>query len=118
MGLTYLNVSVANPARPEDSRRVQFLVDSGAMYSIVPRQILEDLGIRPHSIQRLALANGSEIQRALGSAYFEYDGGRGASPVIFGEPGDALVLGAFSLEAMGFIIDPIRRQLRPAPMVV
>ena len=42
----------------------------------------------------------------------------GASPVIFGEEGDSCLLGMVSLEALGYILDPIRRELRPLPMVL
>ncbi len=42
----------------------------------------------------------------------------GAAPVIFGEPGDATLLGTVTLESLGLILDPIRRELRPLPMIV
>ena len=37
---------------------------------------------------------------------------------MFGEQGDAPVLGAFTLEALGFFLDLLRRELRPLPMVM
>lgn len=46
------------------------------------------------------------------------NGHRAASPVIFGERGDSTLLGTVSLEALGFVLDPIRRELRPLPMVL
>ena len=41
---------------------------------------------------------------------------RGAAPVIFGEPGDATLLGAVTLESLGFVLDAVRRDLLPLPM--
>lgn len=38
--------------------------------------------------------------------------------MIFGEEGDSTLLGTVSLEALGFILDPIRRELRSLPMVL
>jgi hypothetical protein len=38
--------------------------------------------------------------------------------VIFGEPGDAALLGAVALESLGFVLDAVRRDLPPLPMVV
>ena len=35
-------------------------------------------------------------------------------PVIFGEPGDAVLLGVVALEILGLVFDPLRRELRPA----
>jgi hypothetical protein len=38
--------------------------------------------------------------------------------VIFGEPDDSVLLGVFSLEALGLVLDPLRRELKPLPMVL
>ncbi len=118
MGLTYLDIDIASPARPEDFRTEQFLVDSGAVYSVVQRTVLEDLGIEPHSHRTFTLANGDQIERPLGDALFRYNGQRGAAPVIFGEPGDSNLLGVVTLEALGYVLDPLKRELRSLPMLL
>ena len=117
MGLTTLALEVANPVDPDARRMVDFLIDSGAVYSFVPREILDALAIAPHSTQRFRLADGSAIDRHRGDALFFYKNQRGAAPVIFGEPGDAALLGAVTLESLGFVLDPLRRDLIPLPMV-
>ena len=118
MGLTVLSLDVANPADPASREAVDFLVDSGAVYSLVPRDVLARLGIRSHSHQRFRLADGSTIDRDRGDALFFYKGRQGAAPVIFAEPGDAYLLGAVTLESLGFVLDAIHRDLIPLPMVV
>ena len=118
MGPTVLTLDVANPANPGAREPVEFLVDSGALYSFVPRDILERLGIAAHSRQRFRLADGSTIARDRGDAIFFYKGRQGAAPVIFSEPGDATLLGAVTLESLGFALDAVRRDLLPLPMVV
>lgn len=118
MGLTVLALEVANPAAPDRREPIDFLVDSGAVYSFVPRTVLERLGIQAHGRQKFRLADGSTIERDRGDALFFYSGVRGAAPVIFGEPGDATLLGAVSLESLGYVLDAIRRDLMPLPMVV
>jgi len=116
--LTVLTLEVANPAFPDDRESIEVLVDSGAVYSLVPRLVLERLGIEPHGRQTFRLADGSRIERERGDALFFYAGARGAAPVIFAEPGDAALLGAVSLESLGYVLDAIRRDLVPMPMVV
>ena len=51
MGLTVLKVEVANPANPELAETVEFLIDSGALLSMVPRPLLQRLGINPLRMQ-------------------------------------------------------------------
>jgi clan AA aspartic protease len=118
MGLTCITLRIANPAFPKKSLPVEFLVDSGAVYSVVPSSILRKLNIKPHSKQVFTLADGSHITRRKGDVLFQMDGKKGAAPVIFGEKGDSTLLGAVTLEALGVILDPIRRELRPLPMIL
>ena len=72
MGLTVLTVEVGNPANPQVTEEVELLVDSGAIYSVVPTPILERLGIQPLAEQEFRLANGAKIVRKKGIALFRY----------------------------------------------
>jgi len=116
MGITNVKATVGNPADSSRTREVEFLVDSAATYSLVPSEILSELEIEPHSVREFALGNGEFVKRRMGTATFEYLGVRGDSLVMFGEPGDAPLLGATTLEGFGFILDPFRRELKPLPM--
>ena len=118
MGPACLDIDIASPARPEEFRTEQFLIDSGAVYSVVQGPVLEELGIEPHSHRTFTLANGDQIERPLGDALFRYNEHRGAAPVIFGEPGDSSLLGVVTLEALGYVLDPLKRELRPSPMLL
>ena len=118
MGLTHVRARVANPARPNKTITVRFLVDSGALYSIVPAPVLRRLGIRPHSTRTFMLADGTEISREIGDATFIFHDQRAASPVIFGEKDVGALLGTVSLGSLGLILDPMKRVLRTLPMVL
>ena len=117
MAITFLKVKVINPERPRRKRECEFLVDSGAVYSVVPKKILKSLGIQPTSSQEFILANGEIIKRQIWNAYFEYQGKIRTAPVIYGDEG-IFLLGATTIEALGMILDPIRRELKPLPMVL
>jgi predicted aspartyl protease len=118
MGLTVLRVEVGNPATPEKTEPVEFLVDSGAIYSVVPTRLLASLGITPLTEEEFRLANGEMIVRKKGIALFKYGERIGGADVIFGEEGDSTLLGAFTLEALGLALDPFRRELKPLPMIL
>jgi clan AA aspartic protease len=113
MGLTYVKVRVGNPANGHRTEEVSCLVDSGAVYSLIPAKTLRKLGIKSHSTREFVLADGEVIRRRLATATFEYQGQRGDSMVIVGEPGDDPLLGATTLDGFGLMLDPFRRELRP-----
>ena len=118
MGLTVLEIEVGSPATPEVTEPIEFLIDSGAVYSVVPFEILNRLGIRPVAEQTFRLADGTKIKRKKGIALFKYGDRVGGADVIFGEEGDQVLLGAFTLEALGLALNPIRRELHPLPMIL
>jgi len=118
MGLTVLEIRVGNPSDPEVTKPVEFLVDSGAVYSVVPAAILQELNIKPFAEQTFRLADGSKITRKKGVAIFKYGEQIGGADVVFGEEGDSTLLGAFTLEALGLALDPLKRELLPLPMIL
>jgi len=114
MRLTSQKLIVKESHRARRKVAVSFLIDSGAVYSLVPGPTLKRLGIHPHRMIDFALADGTAITRQVGDAYFEFQGQGGAAPVIFGEKGDRPLLGATTLETLGLVLDPFKR--RPTPM--
>jgi clan AA aspartic protease len=96
---------------------VKFLIDSGAVYSLVPARILRKLGLRPYREVTFSLADGTTVTRQVGDAYFEINGSLGPAPVMFGEEGDEPLLGAMTLESLGMVLDPFKRRLIPMRMV-
>ena len=118
MGLTFLQVGVGNPGEPEVTEEIEFLIDSGAVHSVVPAEVLDRLGIVPLGSQEYRMANGGRIVRRQGIALFKYKDRIGGADVIFGEEGDSNLLGATTLESLGLSLDPIKRELRPMPMVL
>jgi predicted aspartyl protease len=118
MGLTVLEIHVGNPAKHKITLPVEFLIDSGAIYSVVPAPILKKLGIKPTGEQTFRLADGSKITRKKGVAFFKYKDQTGGADVVFGEKGDHTLLGAFTLEALGLALDPLKRELKPLPMIL
>ena len=113
MGLTNQRLIVKESHRARRKAAINFLLDSGAVYSLVPAATLRRLGVRPHRKLDFSLADGTTITRKVGDAYFEFQGEGGAAPVIFGEKGDEPLLGATTLESIGLVLDPFQRRLIP-----
>jgi predicted aspartyl protease len=111
-------MQVANFAAPDIAEELELLVDSGAIYSVVPGEILARLGVEPRREREFGLANATRSVRRCGVALFRYGDRDAVAEVIFGEPGDAVLLGAFTLEALGLCLDPLKRELLPLPMIL
>ena len=118
MGLTTLIIEIANHRKPGKWESIELLVDSGAIYSVIPAPVLRRLGIRSDGREEFVLADGSRITRRKGIAKFRYNEHFGGGDVIFGEPGDSNLLGALTLESLGLALDPLRRELKPLPMIL
>lgn len=110
MGLTF--PTIANPARSEDFPTERFLVDSGAAYSVVQRPDSATLSSGLYLGQRRP--DRTPCRRCAVSL----QGTAGAAPVVFGEPGDSNLLGIVTLEALGYVLDPLKRELRALPMLL
>jgi predicted aspartyl protease len=118
MSVTYLDVTVAHVDRPDAGEALTFLIDSRAYFSVVPAAVLDRLGVRPRGSISLRLANGETMTRRRGTAVFRYGERTGGADVIFGEGGDANLLGATTLEAMGLALNPLQRELIELPMLL
>jgi len=118
MGFTYVKVRLHNPADLTKFDEIRLLVDTGAIFSSVPRLLLEKLGIRPIERRGLRIYGGEIVERDIGGLVFEYGGNRTIAPVIFGETKDTSVLGATALEALGYQVDPTTKQLKPTELLM
>ena len=112
MGTFRIDIEIENPARA--GRRAALghvLVDTGAELSWFPAEVLESLGIERRKLVQFRQADGSVLERWPGPA-FVYAGGTSATDdVVFGQPGDLVLLGARSLEGLNFRIDPVSKRL-------
>lgn len=118
MGLTTVKLKIYKDADSTQSHEEDFLVDSGAIFTLAPAKVLESLGVKPRELRVFTLANGEQISRKMGEAYFELGGKGATSKVIFGEEGDHNLLGVLTLEALEVVLDPMKRELRPLPMLL
>jgi predicted aspartyl protease len=118
MGLTYSILKVKPTHKAKKFIEVKFLIDSGAVYSLVPQKQTIPLRIKPYKKIEFLLADGSQITRENGDAYFELDRNGGAAPVIFGEDMDEHLLGTATLEALGLVLNPFSRELSKMKMLL
>lgn len=115
MGLTKVRARVRKGRRAAE---VDFLVDSGASYTVLPEAVWKKLRLRPIATRTFALADGSTVVRRLSEVRFEYGGEGRTVQVVLGERRDEAVLGVLTLEAFGLMLNPFRRELAPMRLLM
>jgi len=117
MGIFYARGTLIQP-RSGSKRALRFLVDTGACYSVVPRDILSALKIQPVREEIVQFADGRKARWKLGEARLEINGRSVATLVLFGKKGTQPLLGAYSIEGLGLSVDSRHRRLIPGPVVI
>lgn len=115
MGITRITAKVGTGKAARD---VDFLVDSGATYSLLPKIVWKKLKLKPLNEMKFSLADGSVIIRSISEVCIEYSNISRTSPVILGEEKDDALLGAVTLETMGLMLNPFTRELLPMKMML
>src|SRR5689334_25005174 len=115
MGTFRTTIMIESAEHRGETRTVEnALVDTRSEYTWVPREVLNELGIRPELVQRFIVADGRQLEREVGIAIVHAAGARAPDFVVFGQPGDMVLLGARSLEGLNVRVDAQRKQLVPA----
>ena len=119
MGSFRVDIEIENPARPGERRLLHsVLVDTGAELSWVPAEVLESLGVERNNQWHFRQADGTILERWTGGVTIYVAGKRAGDEVVFGQPGDLVLLGSRSLEGLNFRVEPVTKQLvdaGPAP---
>lgn len=115
MGLTRVDAIVRNPASPARAWQGRFLVDTGAIDTLVPRQHLERIGVRPGGQRVYTMADGSRVRMDVAVAQVEIMGEFTGVLVIFGDDDTEPLLGVTAMESAGIEVDPVNQQLKKQP---
>ncbi len=117
MGLTQVTVTIRNPAEPERTWEGLFLVDTGAIDSLVPRKHLEAIGLKPKAQRSYELADGSEVTLDITTGDIEFMGEIVGGTIIFADSDAEPILGVTALESVGIEIDPRNQELKRMPTI-
>ena len=118
MGRTYVHAGLRKSEGSGPTRDVHFLVDSGAIYSVLPEEDWRALRLKPEREIEFTLADGTPITRGVSECRFEIHGESATSPVVLGEKDDGALLGAVTLETLGFMLNPLTREILPMRMAL
>ena len=113
----HVDVTIRNLAEHDRCRSGRFLVDTGAMDSLVPERWLRDIGLEPEEMRSYELADGRALEIGVASARFEFMGTFTAGIVLFGDDDAEPLLGVTALESAGVEVDPREERLKKLPTI-
>ena len=117
MGVTHVEATIRNPAEPARSWRGRFLVDTGAIDSLVPRRHLEAIGLEPKGRRVCETADGREVEMDVTTADIEVMGEITAGLIVVADAEAEPLLGVTALESVGIEVDPQNQGLKKLPAV-
>ena len=94
---------------------VDALVDTGATYSSIPRDVLDALGVVPEEEWPFVLADGREVHYPIAWITIRMRDRAQPTIVVFGDLGSHPILGMVTLEEFRLTVDPVNRRLVPVP---
>jgi clan AA aspartic protease len=118
MGMTFVKAKIRDSKKSKNIYEGDFLIDSGAFYTVLPKEVWKKLGLEAEDRKVLRLANGDIIERDISTAYIAINGVESSSPVILGEKDDSYLIGALTLEALNLGINPVNRTLYPLHLMM
>ncbi len=112
MSLFYVTIGIGD-AKGERFEEIRALVDTGATWTWLPRDLLERLGHHPTLKRRLQTADKRIIDRDAGEVPVRIGEETLTNLCIFGDEGSQVLLGATTLEAFSLAPDPVNERLVP-----
>ena len=115
MGLANVTGTARGPNG--DTEEVEFLVDSGSRFTLLPMRVWQSIGLEPTREESFVLADGTVISRSMSYCHMIVSGKEGPTPVILGEEGDEALLGVYTLAGFLLVLNPHSRTLHPIRML-
>jgi clan AA aspartic protease len=113
MGTFSIPAGLANIHRPEQRLTVELLVDTCATWTMLPDELVKQLGLTATRQRAVTLANGQRVVYEAGQVAIQLNGEEMITLYLAGPPGCLALLGAVTLEEFGLAPDPVSKTLVP-----
>ena len=113
MGTFAVRATLANPARPQRRLTLDLVVDTGATYTLLPAEIVEQLELTTPRDRTVMLASGERVAYGVGQVTIELNGEEWPTMFLAGPSRCPALLGAMTLEGFGLAPDPVNKRLVP-----
>jgi clan AA aspartic protease len=118
MGYVRVRGFVANPLNRDLKTELEFIVDTGAIYTVIPKSVAERLGLRELGRRRFKTADGSVVEFPVSEAYITIGEEGVTSLVAIADERTPILLGVTTLELLGLQVDPVTGKLVPMELMI
>lgn len=108
-GFVYVSVRVSNPDEPKRSKKLNFLVDTGAAGCALPKTIADELSLQEKGVVDVGLADGRSIKAPATYVLLEVGGRKVYTWTIIGE-GFEPIIGVDVMKILKIHVDVPERQ--------
>ena len=113
MGLFTVPATLSNPIDPARRLVLDLIVDTGAVYTMLPATVVQELGLETPRQRAVMLASGELVTYRVGIVNLALQGEEWPTFFLEGPSGSLALLGAFTLEGFALAPDPVNKRLVP-----
>ncbi len=118
MGYVRVRGFIANPLDRDLKAELEFIVDTGAIYTVIPKSIAERLKLKELGRRKFKTVNGSVVEFPVSEAYITINGDGVTSLVAIADERTPILLGVTTLELLGLQVDPVSGKLVPMELMI
>jgi len=118
MGYVRVRGVIANPLNHDLKVELEFIVDTGAIYTVIPKSVAEKLQLEERTRRKFKTASGDVVEYPISEAYITIDGEGVTSLVAIANEKTPVLLGVTTLELLGLQVDPVTGKLTPLELMI
>jgi clan AA aspartic protease len=118
VGYVRVRGTVANPSERGLRVELKFIVDAGAIYTVIPKSVAEGLRLKETGRRKFKIANGDVVEYPISEAYIIVNGEDVTSVVAIADEKTTVLLGVTTLELLGLRVDPVTGKLTPLELMI
>ena len=118
MGYIRVHATLANPLKRDLKTKLEFIVDTGAIYTVIPNTIAKELQLPITDKRRFKIASGEIVEYPISEAYITLEDKAVTSLVAIATEKTPTLLGVTTLELLGLTVDPVTGKLTPLELMI
>lgn len=118
LGYVRVQAKIANPLKRNLEKELEFIVDTGAIYTVISKKIAESIELKESGKRRFRTGSGI-VELPVAEAYLTLEGeGITTLVAITHDDGTPSLLGVTTLELLGLQVDPVNGKLKPLELLI